>query len=179
MYKQPLLATLCVFTQMCSNDGVHLANRCSMSASSGHSAELFYRTKNTSLGVVIALLWNRGALFTAVTHSPLQTAFFSLLSRSTNGRGRTLSCLRSLCRTPSSDHSSNTLCQSALCPCDHIHFLLIMSPSCRWLLPDIALGLLISEHIINNLHVISFVLIIFVWRNVSLHGECMGLFTPI
>lgn len=44
----------------------------------------------------------------------------------------------------------------------HFHFPLIMSFSCLSLLPDSALGLLISEYIINNLHVISFVLIIFV-----------------
>lgn len=56
----------------------------------------------------------------------------------------------------------------------HFHFLLIMSFLCLSLHPDSALCLLISEYIINNLHIISFVLIIFVWRNVSLHGERWG-----
>lgn len=32
-------------------------------------------------------------------------------------------------------------------------------------------GLLVAENIINNLHVISFVLIIFVWQSVSLRGR--------
>ena len=78
-----------------------------------------------------------------------------------------------LCRTPSdrSDTAPSVRVHSAYV---HIHFLLITSLSCLWLLPDIVLGPLISEYIINNLHVISFVLIIFVWRNVSLHGECWG-----
>lgn len=44
----------------------------------------------------------------------------------------------------------------------HFHFLLIMSFSCLSLHPDSALCLLISDYIINNLHIISFVLIIFV-----------------
>ena len=35
-------------------------------------------------------------------------------------------------------------------------------------------GHLISEYIINNLHVISFVWIIFVWQNVSPHGTHWG-----
>lgn len=66
---------------------------------------------------------------------------------------------------------SNTECAPTL-------FIFISSWLCLSRVSDYsqasALGLLILEYIINNLHVISFVLIIFVWQNVSLHGECWG-----
>lgn len=122
----------------------------------------------------------RNTFHICVSHSLLKQHFFS--SQSTNGRDHIFSCCqtRHICITHTRthtplDHSNNTVPSVKVrSGYVHIHFLLIMSFSCLWLLPDSALGLLISEYIINNLHVISFVLIIFVWRNVSLHGECWG-----
>lgn len=66
-----------------------------------------------------------------------------------------------LCCTPS-DHS-NVQCNGVRVHSGyvHIHFLLIMSFLCL-ITPRQGVRLLISEYIINNLHVISFVLIIFV-----------------
>lgn len=54
----------------------------------------------------------------------------------------------------------------------NIHFLLITSFWCLWLLWESEPGQLILEYIINYLHIISFVLIIFVWWDVSLDGDC-------
>lgn len=157
---------------MYGNDvpGVHLLNRSSIAPSSGNSIELPCLTNNTSLSIVIVLLWNGGTLFMSV--SVIQRS--NGISLRAQMAGPHASLLPDTTRLHYRPLQHTTPSVKVHCGYVHIHFLLIMSFLCLWLLPGSALGLLISEYIINNLHVISFVLIIFVWQNVSLHGECWG-----
>lgn len=107
-------------------------------------------------------------------HALQNMPFFSA---SVNGREHVLSPPPDVThlRRASFDHSNAR--RGRVSKCTSPMFIFISSWLCLsrvWLLPDRALRLLVAEYIINNLHVISSVLIIFVWWNVFLHGECRG-----
>lgn len=168
---------MCWLIEVCRNDAlrVHLLNHCTIVAGSWFNLTQFpFLTNSTSFTIVIALLWNGWTLFISVSviHS-----WESLFHSKHKWQGLHVFLV------PDVTHLYHT---HTFRPVDsagsvkvhsgyvHFHFFVIMSFLCLWLLPDRALGLFISECIINNLHVISFVLIIFVWWNVFLRGEYWG-----
>lgn len=154
---------------------VHSLYHCSIATILGNSIELPSLINNTLFSIVIALSEMDEHFSYPCQSFALQTAFFFLTEHKWQGpnvfpAARHHTFVSHTFRPLQYTAPSVKVCRGYA----HIHFLLIMSFWCLWLLPECALGLLISEYIINNLHVISFVLIIFVWQNVSLHGECWG-----
>lgn len=129
-----------------------------------------FLANNTSFNIVIAPLWNGRTLFISVSviHS-LESLFLSehkWQRLHVHWRDAFVSHTFRPVRS-----AENVKVHSGYV---HFHLVLIVSFLCLWLLPDRALGPFISEYIINNLHIISFVLIIFVWWNVFLCSEYWG-----
>lgn len=166
---------MCWLIEVCRNDAlrVHLLNHCTIVAGSWFNLTQFpFLTNSTSFTIVIALLWNGWTLFISVSVIHSWESLFHSKHKWQGLHVFLVPDVTHLYHTHLQTSRQRWECQSALRLCSFSF--LRDYVLCLWLLPDRALGLFISECIINNLHVISFVLIIFVWWNVFLRGEYWG-----